>query len=151
MWSDATLAAVEKASGRVVIQRTVSEEVTVYNGIFVLANVPVAALTSVADISGTPTWDVSALHFTTSTGAVQALSGPTLRGRLTVTYTAGPTSPAANHKAAGLIILQHLWQTRRGAGAIARGGEDEVYVPALGYAVPRRAVELLGLSLPGVA
>lgn len=153
LWIDATVTAVEKARGQIVQQRSFTDEGDFGTGTtsFVLTNVPVLAITAVATVDNAQTWDPAALHVAPDSGVVTVLSGPPLRGLATVSYTAGMATIPANYTAAGLIILQHLWMTRRGAGAVPRGGEDEMYVPALGYAVPRRAVELLGLSLPGVA
>lgn len=153
LWADAATAAVEKALGRIVDQRSFTDEGDFGSGGtgFMLSNVPVIVVTSVASVDGSATWDVGGLHVNGDSGAVTVLSGSPLRGLVAVSYTAGVADPPANFTAAGLIILQHLWETRRGTMGVARGGDNEVYMPQLGYAVPRRAVELLGLSLPGVA
>jgi len=153
LWADAATAAVGKALGRVVDPADFTEEVDIGadGSGFVLSNVPVTGLTSVEAVDGSQTWDVDNLHVNADTGAVSVESGASLRGKLAVAYTAGVADPPANWTVAGLIILQHLWETRRGTMGVSMGGDGEVYMPQLGYAVPRRAVELLGLSLPGVA
>lgn len=153
LWADAATSAVAKALGRAVDEGNFTEEVDLGSGGsgFVLSNVPITGLTSVEAVDGSQTWDVDDLHVNADAGAVSVLSGPSLRGKVAIAYTAGVAVPPANWTVAGLIILQHLWETRRGTMGVSRGGDGEVYMPQLGYAVPRRAVELLGLSLPGVA
>jgi hypothetical protein len=151
LWVDATTSAVEKARGEVVDQRRVTDELPVNGGRVILTAVPVTALVSVTSVADGTTWDTSALHVTPATGELTVMSGRSLSGGVVVVYNAGYPSPPANYVVAALIILQHLWETRRGAQSIPMGGDNEMYVPQLGYAVPRRAVELLGLSLPGVA
>lgn len=150
LWMDAATSAVGKALGRVVDEAEFTDEVDLGSGTssFMLSNVPVIEITSAASVDGSATYDPAGLHVNAASGAV---SGPTMRGVVAVTYTAGVVSPPANWTVAGLIILQHLWETRRGTMGPTMGGDGEVYMPQLGYAVPRRAVELLGLSLPGVA
>lgn len=153
MWANAATLAVGKALGRVVDSSSFTDEVDLGSGgtAFVLSNVPVIGITSVVSVDGGTSWDTAALHVNADSGAVSVLSGPPLRGLVAVSYTAGVADPPANWTVAGLIILQHLWETRRGTMGVSMGGDGEVYMPQLGYAVPRRAVELLGLSLPGVA
>jgi hypothetical protein len=152
MWSDAAQEAVEKAKGELVVQRDVTVEVIAAAGSpVILPYIPVVSLTSVASVDGSTTWDVDDLHASTVSGELLALRGNTLKGRLLITYQAGHATPPASYKPAGLIILQHLWETRRGTQGVSHGGDNEVYIPQLGYAIPRRAHELLGLGLPGVA
>lgn len=151
LWMGATTSAVEKARGETVEQRRITDEVQVRGGVALLRSVPVVDLVSVTSATDGTTWDVSALRVNPATGAVTAETGPSLAGVLIFLYNAGYSDPPANYIVAALIILQHLWETRRGAQGVTRGGEDEAYIPQLGYAVPRRASELLGLSLPGVA
>lgn len=150
LWVDAATSAVEKARGEIVDVRDFTVEVDVADGVAVLPCIPVVSLASAESVDGLTTWDVTKLRVRSS-GAVSATSGPALRGAVVFEVTAGMASPDANYKIAGLIILQHLWETRRGTMGPRHGGDGEVYVPQLGYAVPRRATELLGLSLPGVA
>jgi hypothetical protein len=150
LWVDASITAVEKARGEAVDVREFVDELPVAGGSVTLAHIPVVSLTSVVGAGTAASWDVADLRVSPS-GVVVATSGPALSGTVVVAYTAGQADPPANYAIAGLIILQHLWEARRGTMGPRRGGDDEVYVPQLGYAVPRRATELLGLSLPGVA
>lgn len=153
LWTEATRDAVETAKGSVVDQRSFTEEGDCGTGAtnVVLSHVPVVALTSVTTADASQTWNTANLHVNTSTGLVTVTAGPALRGVVVFAYTAGPDDAKAAEKVAALILLQHLWETRRGAMGVSRGGDDEVYLPQLGYAIPRRAAELLGLTLPGIA
>lgn len=68
-----------------------------------------------------------------------------------VTYVAGPyaasTNVPANIKLAARIILAHLWQADQQGYRPDYGGPDnDVVTSPSGYAVPRRAVELLGTA-----
>jgi hypothetical protein len=67
------------------------------------------------------------------------------------TYQAGYTTVPANIRLGALIIVQHLWETQRGMMGVQLGGDGETYVTGRGFAIPRRAIELLGPQLPGVA
>lgn len=62
---------------------------------------------------------------------------------VTVTYTAGYATPPSWAVDAALIIFEHLWRTRRGAGANARRGPADVQVPSAGYLVPNQAAQLM--------
>lgn len=73
------------------------------------------------------------------------------RQSVTITYTAGTyATPAAvpyNIKLAARIILAHLWQADQQGYRPDFGGPDNSVTPSSsGYAIPRRAVELLGSS-----
>lgn len=80
------------------------------------------------------------LTYTPNLNGYGALFGNTA----TVTYTCGrPVIPAALQLAATLIT-QHMYETRRGAGAVPiRGGGDLAPMPGSGFLVPDRAVEAL--------
>lgn len=113
---------------------------------------PVTSLTSVARVDGTMTWDVSLLHVEAASGVVDVLYGPSFAGQITVTYKAGYQVIPAEFGLAAAMIVEHLWQTRRGrSGVPSPGGLDTSPVPGLGYAVPNRAIELLGAGIPGFA
>jgi hypothetical protein len=58
----------------------------------------------------------------------------------------------ATDSLAAQIIIEHLWQTRRGArGGPRPGGMDTTLVHGLGFAIPNAALELLGTGIPGMA
>lgn len=148
---DAATFPVEEACGRVIAQRTVIDELDAWGCSFLLRSVPVASLTAVSAVDGSQTWDVNQLHVDGGTGEVTVLSGPDFRRRIQVTYVAGVSTVPPNVQLATLIIIQHLWQTQRGIMGVQLGGDNETYVAGRGFAVPRRALELLGGQLPGVA
>lgn len=153
LYIDAVTAPIERELGTVVEQRTVVDTFNFAKGTtsFLLRSVPVASLASISAVDGSTTWpvDASAMHVDSDTGLVTVLSGAALTGLVAVSYTAGPAQVPANVRLAAMIVLQHLWETQRGrTGAVAGGGD--LVIPA-GYAVPNRAIELLGTNLPGVA
>lgn len=149
----ASSGAVDRERGEAVDPRTVVDELSLSNTTtFLLTTTPVTELTSVAAVDGSQTWDAADLHVDARSGRVIVLSGPPLSGLVAVTYTAGYDPVPANFQLAALIILQHLWETQRGAGVgVQFGNGDQEFAPPPGYAVPWRAAELLGSTLPGVA
>lgn len=155
MYMDAATEAAETARGEVLEQRTVVDEVRFAGSVtsWLLQSVPVVSLTSIAAVDGSQTWSVapSAMHVEARSGRVTVLSGPSLTGFVAVSYLAGYAVLSTKFRLASLIILQHLWETKRGTAGVQLGGDQEAYVPGRGFAIPRRALELLGLSLPGVA
>lgn len=95
---------------------------------------------------GGVTYDPANMDVDKWRGILTVDAGPLLTGRVTVTYTAGNggiVPKTAN--IAARVILQHLWSTQRGGSRrpSARGGDDVVEVPGVGYAVPRAAVQML--------
>ncbi|WP_406168887.1 head-tail connector protein [Streptomyces sp. NBC_00996] len=149
LYMDAVTGALEEYKHQVIEQREFTEDIRVTSiGSFRLFNTPVVSLTSVEAADGSQTWDVANLRAAPS-GVVRVLSGLLVTGLITVVYTAGPATVAANYQLAGLIVLQHLWETRRGRYGTVPGGGEAV-IPA-GYALPNRAIELLGVPTPVVA
>lgn len=153
LYMDAVTKPIETELGRIVEQRSFVDEFDFASGTtsFLLRSVPVVSLTSIEAVDGSTTWSVSpsAIHLHGASGRVTVLSGAPLSGQVAITYVAGPASAAANERLAGLIVLQHLWETQRGRMGMVPGG-GEFVMPA-GYAVPNRAAELLGTQLPGIA
>ncbi|YCK35175.1 head-tail connector protein [Actinomadura sp. ATCC 39365] len=118
-----------------------------------LNHTPVLSLTSVTAIQlGSTDQAVADLALDAATGIVRRLDRARMVGPFTVSYVAGRTSIPPNVRQAALIILQHLWETQRGTMGGARfGGSDEVYDPRFGFSIPRRAQELLGEQISGIA
>lgn len=150
---------VERVRGEAMVRRTFIEEheVTYAGGRMALSWTPVVSLVSVVMIDGWVTWDVSRLHVNSTTGVVSTTfqSGLfQLFGRLAVTYVAGYQVIPASFQLAGAIIVNHLWQTQRGnrgAPRVGGGISDTTMVPGFAFAVPNRALELLGTGMPGFA
>lgn len=152
---DAATAAVETQLGQVVEQRTIVDQLDFASSVtaFLLKSVPVISLTSLVSLDGTQTWTVTSpvMYLDGASGCVTVLSGPPVKGSVLATYQAGYATVPANIKLAAKIIIQHLWETQRGTMGVQLGGEAESYVAGRGFAIPRRAIELLGPQLPGVA
>lgn len=78
-------------------------------------------------------------------------------GDFQVVYQAGWAVIPARATLAQIIIGQHLWETQRG-GMVPSvvAAQDVVTIPGLGFAVPKRAIELLAslggyVMVPGIA
>lgn len=108
---------------------------------------PVLSLTSLTPLYTTGiAWSVSDVVVDPGTGALRHASGVRLwGGPWTAVYTAGQQVVAPNWQLAALIIIQHLWETQRGASALPLV-EGETVVPGLGFAIPNRAADLLKLD-----
>lgn len=144
--------AVERHLGTIVARRSFTERRTASGGQVLLSNVPVLALASAASADGTTTWDVNDLDVDTTTGLVTAKTGAPLTGDVDFGYTAGLRIVPDDYQLATNIIIQHLWETQRGRyGAVPGGSEEPEYMTGRGFAIPRRALELLDSTLPGIA
>ncbi|MEU6552110.1 head-tail connector protein [Streptomyces sp. NPDC046915] len=150
---DAATAAVEEQLGQVVEQRTVVDQLDFAGSArsFLLRSVPAVSLTSLTSLDGLQSWDVGSMHVDGESGLVTLLSGSSVTGSVLAAYQAGMAAVPANYRLAGLIIIQHLWETQRGTMGVQLGGDADNYVAGRGFAIPRRAIELLGPQLPGVA
>lgn len=75
-------------------------------------------------------------------------------GAATLTYTAGYATPPPNYVLGGMIIVQHLWESRRGGMPISAAelvdslGVDRSTGTLVGFAIPNKALELLGRPVP---
>jgi hypothetical protein len=148
---DAVTKPMEDAAGRILDPRSFTEVVSLMNATTVmLKRVPVTAVTAVGTIDGGTSWDPANLFVDPDSGMVSVQSGPPLSGLVAFTYSAGVSPVDPNVELAALITIQHLWETKRGAMGVTLGGEGETFVPR-GFAIPRRATELIGTPLPGVA
>jgi hypothetical protein len=149
----AATGAVERALGRTVVRRSFTDRFAIGGATaeLLLRTVPVLSLTSVVSADGATTWSTANLRVDGETGLVTVVSGAALTGTVDVTYQAGDTVIREDYRLAGLIIVQHLWETQRGTMGVQLGGDSEPYVAGRGFAIPRRALELLDTQLPGVA
>jgi uncharacterized phiE125 gp8 family phage protein len=149
----AATGAVERALGRVVVRRPFTDRFDISGAVteLLLRHVPLLSLTSVVSADGATTWSTANLRGDSETGLVTVAAGGAFTGSLDVTYLAGLQVVPEDYRLAGLIIIQHLWETQRGAMSVQLGGDNETYMPGRGFAIPRRALELLDPPLPGVA
>lgn len=154
-WMEAATEAVEDHVGEAIVRRVETVVVKASGGVFVLPYTPILAVTSVATLDGVTSWDVDDLDIDTTTGVVCAVTGPRLWGRLRVVVSVGRTLVPSNYLKAILIITEHLWQTNR-AQIATRASRPGVYDDSLstgaqagrGFAIPNRALELLGKPPP---
>jgi len=119
---------------------------------------PLVSVTSITSASGGAI-DISAgLDLDNNAGLIRRKLGLPFYGpffawlpAVTVTYVAGwGTAVPASFGVAARIILQHLWDTQRGAAGQPLQGEELVTPPGFGYAIPAAAAELLDGSLGGM-
>ncbi len=152
-WIEAVTAAVEDHLHEAVVRRAVVEDIRVdWADEVVLGITPVLSLTSVQTVDGVTSWSVGDLHLDGATGVVSC--GPAaqmLHGLVRFVTEVGRRVYPANYTKAGMIIIEHLWATERpgnrGAPVAGGGYEDSLNTTsfgALGFAVPNRAIELLG-------
>ncbi len=139
------------------VETFTSEPTRAYrSGKIVLKNRPLVAVSSVTSASG-GTVSVSSVRILDRDGGVIELLFGRFFGEYDVTYTAGRATIEANQTLAANIIVQHLWRLKNGGGGAPYPNEQDDIVPlGLGYAVPRRALELLGIEptpikVPGIA
>jgi hypothetical protein len=151
--------AVEDHTGRKLVRRTITgERHRSVCGKLLLNRIPVISVTSVATLDGAITWDPDDLDLDPDIGLVTTLSGAGLYGDLLPVYVCGSRIIRANELLACRIIVEHLWQTMRpfAAASVPTVGalEDSLDSRAgglVGFAIPNRALELLGKPPPLVA
>lgn len=151
---DAAGGAVETHLHEVVVSRQVSERLRLDGSShFRLWQRPVIELLSLTNRADDSTFDISGLDVDTDTGLVEVVAGVAPNGRYTATYQAGYETVPTNYQLGALLILQHLWETQRGTQGTIRSmvASDDAYDPRWSFAIPRRALELLGPPAPVVA
>lgn len=108
---------------------------------------PLVAVTSITPYLGTAL-TADAYRVDTDLGVIYLRYGAGYEH--TLVYTAGRTVVPERGKLAGLIVAAHLWETQNGFAG--RRNSDDLTSTGLGFAVPRRAVELLErLMVGGIA
>lgn len=126
------------------------------DGSIILMRRPLISVTSVTpNITGAVALPTTAYTVDTVRGGLQITAGT--GGDYFVVYNAGWAAIPARAKLALLIIGQHLWSTQRG-GMIPSvvASEETVVMPGFGFAIPKRASELLASlsgpsTVPGIA
>lgn len=146
----------------VVIGRSVTDVFDGGGAVVLLRTLPVLSITSVTDSGATV--EPSGYRVSKPSGVLTRVAGPSplpfLPGfqSVEVTYQAGQAANIAEVKEelgdvrlAALLILQHMWDTQRPAaeGPFSQGADD--FDPRYTYSIPRRALELLGEPLGGIA
>lgn len=146
--------AVEQYLHETVVRRAVTDEIELCGQPrFRLWSAPVISLTSVTSWDGSQTWDVTQMRVSGS-GMVRILAGPRIWGLVDVTYLAGYQVIPENYRRGALVVLQHVWETQRGAGTFTAGvigAEERVRQPGEWFTIPAKAKEFFGPPRPVVA
>lgn len=149
---EAVTATIERHRGEAVVRQEVVEDNVMGNrNRFALLKHPVIEVTEILDARGN-SQDVTKWKLDKQNGILVRYDGAGLQGDVTITYTAGYAEIPANYILAAKIILAHLWSTQRiqnigqqvSLGTRARPEEQVMTPTGVGYAIPARAVELLG-------
>lgn len=117
---------------------------------------PVISVTSITPVATGLAADLSAgLDIDKSAGIIRAIGGRTLaaswNAAVTVVYPAGWVPLPAAFNLFGRFVLQHLWDTQHGPSLRpSMIAEETVVLPGWGFAIPRRAAELLNGSQGGI-
>lgn len=119
---------------------SITERHGVVGGLIMLRRFPVVAVTSITPDDATAL-AASAYVVDTQLGGVEIKDGRP--GAFTVVYTAGHSPVPDALKLATLIVAQHLYMTQHGGGGRVFPGEEYVTVAGTGFAIPRRAAELM--------
>lgn len=121
-----------------------------------LTSVPVISLISLQTISPTGTvvtvYDtVNNLWTDPESGLVHRNNGPPFAGRMDAVYTAGMTVIPENIIEGSRVLLQAVWETRRGPGGVnGVVGPEEMGDYRHYTALPRKVTEWLGQPRPVV-
>lgn len=85
------------------------------------------------------------------TGLVTVVYGPPLAGRLQTIHQCGYQVIPENYQQAAAVVLQHLWEVRRGPGGVGGVVGPEELQDYRHYSdIPRKAREWLGPPIPVV-
>jgi len=142
---DAAIALVEERVGPLTAT-DVTEVHVVLGPTLVLEQCPVAEIISI-EVGSVPVASAQ-YRLDQRSGIVRALGGRSFAGEYTVTYKAGWDAPPAELQLAVLLIAAQLWETQQVPGRRPQFGQPDGAVPA-GFAVPRRAAELMAPHLKG--
>ncbi|MFC9085356.1 head-tail connector protein [Nocardiopsis dassonvillei] len=138
--------------------RQVVERWSGWREVIAVRHTPVVEVVEVTYLDGGQAVDVADVDVDPVTGALQLISATRWpAGRLRITYTAG-RGGVAPHSAqvAALMIVQHLWEVRRGADSRRPTFSPveptvNVTTPNYTFSVPKRAVQLLEPHATGPA
>lgn len=117
-----------------------------------LYRVPVIQIQSIVASDFSTSWDPANFDPDPDTGLFTVIKGPPLAGHVRVIYLAGYQVIPYNYIEAAKVLLQHVWESRRGPGG-ASGviGPEELADYRHFTAMPRKAQEWLGPARPVVA
>jgi hypothetical protein len=125
---------------------------------------PVITLTSLTSEDGVVDWlatdgPIAAgvvgknLFISPSTGIITVVRGTPVTGWVIAGYTVGYQVIPYNYLQGAKVLLQWVWESRRGPGGLAGvvGPEELHSVAAHPYLIPRKAQDWLGPQFPAVA
>lgn len=137
---------VEWAIGGPLSVQTFAEQVVVKNMLITPLRRPLVSVTSlVPDLAAAI--DPSNYVADTDHNVVRVRFGG-VTGWHTLTYAAGLAYIPERVKLAGLMITDHLWQVENSRGARGQSSDESLYY-GMGWAVPRRAAQLLAPRMVG--
>lgn len=140
---------VERLAGAVV-PRPVTEVVRQRGGCrsLMLMTRPVLSVTSLTSLRDSSTYDVSALYVDSPlAGIVRRTDGGAITGDpWTAVYQAGRAEIPANVGLATRMLVEHLWETQRGAASLnppSMSVSNAEATPGIWFAIPNKVRELL--------
>jgi uncharacterized phiE125 gp8 family phage protein len=161
-WIATIESSLERMTGGPLVNRTVTERAEMLSGqtVIVVRQRPLVSVTQILGAGGTAIDISGGLDLDVNAGTIRRKLGLPFYGpfftwlpQVTVIAVAGwgVAVPAAFSQAA-MIILQHLYESRRGPGSIMSGAAatEMVTPPGFGFAIPRMAAELLNGAQNGV-
>lgn len=137
--------AVERHLGIVVARRTLTEHLTAVENQPLRLRPPVLEVLAAVDPAGDEV-DTSGWTVDPHTGFVTGATA----GAVTVTYRAGLDVVPQPVITATQIVCAHLWATQRANTFTPRFGDATPTVAGMGYALPNRALDLLGGRAPNM-
>jgi hypothetical protein len=141
---------VEKEIGGPVSVQTFTERQFIVGQTVIPRKRPLVSVTSITpDFTSTP---LTSTSYTADTGVNQIyFYYQVYIGWHTIVYQAGQQQVNENVKLAGMIVAQHLWDTQNGFAG--RRNADDLIPSGLGFAIPRRAAEMIdaGDKMSGVS
>lgn len=147
-WLGAATGVIERHTGKAIVRTTREDYPTACGTTLFLAHRPVLSLTSITSLDGATTYPSTSadVHLHQSWGRLRQLQGARWYGDLKITYVVGMSIVPPTYVRAAAIIFQHLWDTQRQPtlGPSPFDGEQRTFNPDARYAIPPRALELLG-------
>jgi hypothetical protein len=151
----ASTGVVEQYAGSVVRRTWTETRDSPAGSRLLLSHPPVLSVTSVAESGTTLTGD--AYKVNKAAGVLTRVAGdleyPWLDGvqNIDVVYVAGRTAVEGHWQRAALIIVAHMWETQLGPVRELIDTRDDEFDARQLYSIPRRALELLGEPIGGIA
>lgn len=146
---DSAVAVVERLAGAV-DPRAVTEVVRRRGGCasLMLATRPVLSVTSLTSIRDGSTYDVTALYVDSPLAGIvrRADGGAITGGPWTAVYQAGRSSVPSQINLAARMLVEHLWETQRGAAQVSPPSlsmDASMATPGIWFAIPNKVKELL--------